>query len=385
MPGWELINNKEKKELIKIFTKSNGVFMAHGFDERRNFIYRVKLLEKKISKILKVKYCTLTTSGKMAQFIAMKAIGIKKNDEVITQSFTFVATIEAILALGAKPIIVDIDETLNMDPNELKKKISYKTKLVIPVPMLGNPNSLNEILKITKKYKVPIIEDACEALGAKYKKKYVGTYGEMGIFSLDFAKTITTGEGGIIVTNKKKYDNYCKEYRDHGHKNIKNLQRGLDKRKIYGLNLRMSELQAAVGLAQIDKLNFILKKNAKNKSLYKNLINKKDFFNYRKITDTSELADTLIFIFKNAKIANQFVDNLKKEKIFTKNIPDALDWHFSKRWHHMKKEIKLKKNSWLKSENILNRSVALAISTVENKAIIKKKAKIINKILDTIS
>jgi len=147
----------------------------------------------------------------------------------------------------------------------------------------------------------------------------------------------------------------------------------------------MSELQAAVGLAQINKLNFILKKNAENKNLYKKLINKKDFFDYRKITDASELADTLIFIFKNAKIARKFLNGLKNKKINTKNIPDALDWHFCKKWLHMKKEIKLKKNSWSKSENLLYRSVALAISTIESKASIKKKTNIINKILDTIS
>ncbi len=122
MPGWELLGNQERRELNDIFKLSNGVLFAHGFDDRRNKIYRVKKFEKQISKFLNVKFCIATTSGTMAQYIAMKSLGIKKGDEVITQSFTFVATVEAILAIGAKPIITEIDETFNMCTKDLKKK-----------------------------------------------------------------------------------------------------------------------------------------------------------------------------------------------------------------------------------------------------------------------
>ena len=111
MPGWEIVSKEEKKALNDIFTKSNGVLFAHGFDKRRNYIFRVKQFEKKVADFLKIKHCISTTSGTMAQYIAMKALGIKKGDEVITQAFTFVATVEAILEIGAKPIIVNIDET----------------------------------------------------------------------------------------------------------------------------------------------------------------------------------------------------------------------------------------------------------------------------------
>ena len=122
MPGWEIIDHKEKNEILKIFNLSNGVMFAHGFNERRKNIFRVRNFEKKICSKLKVKYCVATTSGTMAQYIAMKAMGVKKGDEIITQAFTFVATVEAILALGAKPVITDIDNSLNMCPEDLKKK-----------------------------------------------------------------------------------------------------------------------------------------------------------------------------------------------------------------------------------------------------------------------
>ena len=170
MPGWELINNKEKRELNSIFEKSNGVMFAHAFEKRRNNIFRVRKFEKAVAKFLGSRYCLATTSGTMAQFIAMKAMGIKQGDEVITQSFTFVATVEAILLLGAKPVISNIDDSLNMSPKDLEKLISKKTKLIIPVPMLGNPCDMKKITEISKKYKIPILEDACESLGAKYKK-----------------------------------------------------------------------------------------------------------------------------------------------------------------------------------------------------------------------
>ena len=130
MPGWELIGKKEKKNFNQIFTKSNGIMFAHGFENLRNNIFLVRKFENLIKNFLKVKYCVATTSGTMAQYVAMKAMGIKTNDEVITQSFTFVATVESIAAIGAKAKITEIDETFNMDYKNLEKKITNKTKLI---------------------------------------------------------------------------------------------------------------------------------------------------------------------------------------------------------------------------------------------------------------
>ena len=204
MPGWEIIGKEEKKNLIDIFKNSNGVLFAHGFNERRNNIFRVRAFEKQVAKFLKVKYCVATTSGTMAQYVAMKALGIKRNDEVITQAFTFVATAESIIECGAKVRFLDINKSYNLDPNLIEKNITKKTRLRVPVSMLGNPCEMDRIFKIAKKNKIKILEDACESFGAKYKKKYLGTMGDIGVFSLDFQKIISTGEGGLIVTNNKK-------------------------------------------------------------------------------------------------------------------------------------------------------------------------------------
>lgn len=379
MPGWELIGKEEKKNLNQIFTKSNGIMFAHGFDHLRNNIFLVRKFESLVKNFLKVKYCVATTSGTMAQFVAMKALGIKPNDEVITQSFTFVATVEAIAAIGAKTKITEIDETFNMDYKDLEKKISKKTKLIVPVPMLGNQWNVKKISEIAKKNKIKILEDACESFGAKYKNKYLGTISDVGVFSLDFAKTITTGEGGLIVTNDKKIYNFCREFIDHGHENNKKFPRGKDTRKIFGLNLRMTELQAAVGIAQIKKIKKILKKNNINKKYLKSKIKNNDII-FRKIIDEkNELSDTLIFTCVSNRIANNLNKNLKKNKIATKNIPDAIDWHFSGTWKHLKSQIKDFDYGWSRSSRLLKKSIAIPIMVKQTKKDLDKIALVINK------
>ncbi len=385
MPGWELIDDKELKEVTKIFKDSNGVLFAHGFDSRRNKIFRVRDLEKNFSKELNSKYSLMTTSGTMAQFVAMKALGIKAGDEVITQAFTFVATIEAILALGAKPIIIDIDNSYNMDPDSLEKSISKKTKLIIPVHMLGNPCNMKRIVKISKKYKIPILEDVCESLGGKYGNDYLGTIGDCGVFSLDFGKVITTGEGGLITSKLLKTDIFCREYIDHGHKLKKNISRGNDLRSMPGLNLRMSETQAAIGLAQLRKLKYILKLNKLNKFRLKSQITNLDKIKFRTITDKKgEISDTLIFSFNNKTLCNKFLNKYSK-CYSTKNIPDALKWHFSGYWSKMfGKETKYYNNwhnNWKSSRNLLERSIAIPILVKDTKNKIDKHAEFINKLL----
>jgi 8-amino-3,8-dideoxy-alpha-D-manno-octulosonate transaminase len=387
MPGFELIGNEELDEIKNIFEKSNGVLFAHGFDERRNYIYRVREFESAIANKLSVKYCLATTSGTMAQYIAMRALGIKPGDEVITQAFTFVATVETIVELGADPVIVDIDDSFNMDPIELEKAISDKTKLIVPVHMLGNQCDMKAIMRIASKYNIPVLEDGCEAMGAKYNDQYLGTIGDIGIFSLDFAKTITTGEGGLIITNDSNIEKYCREFHDHGHENNKSFPRGNDTRTIRGLNLRLSELQAAVGLAQIKKLDYIVKSNRENKSLLKSLIEDNKNIHFRRILDQeNELADTLIFTMDTVDMVNKFVEEYNEQGYYTKNLPDAVQWHFSGTWNHMFNDVPRYRNSWnvewKKSANLIERSISIPIFVKSTSEEIHKHANVINRIFD---
>ena len=177
MPGFEIINNQEKKAVNKVFSEG-AVFFAHGFQKLRKK-YHVREFEALAKKKMGSKFSVAVTSGTSATLIALKALGVKRGDEVITQGFNFIATVEAIIECGAKPIIINVDETYNMCPEELKKSINKKTKAIIPVHMLGVSADMKEIVKIAKKKKIPILEDNCESMGAKYKNKYLCCVGKL--------------------------------------------------------------------------------------------------------------------------------------------------------------------------------------------------------------
>jgi 8-amino-3,8-dideoxy-alpha-D-manno-octulosonate transaminase len=355
MPGYELIGSEEKKALTKLID-DGGILFAHGFDKiRKN--YHVREFEKQISIKFKSKYCLAVSSGTSAIKIALKALGVKPGDEVITQAFNFIATIEAIIDCGAKPILVNVDKSLNMCPIELKKKISKKTKVIVPVHMLGVSCDNDKIFRIAKQNKIKILEDNCESIGGRYKKKFLGTVGDIGVFSLDFGKFITTGEGGIVLTNNKKYHKYMMEYHDHGHENNPKLSRGEDTKTIPGFNYRMTELQAVVGKVQLKKVNYILQQNFKRYQILKKYLSK--YFDLRKVPINSiPNYDTFIFyVNKNEK--RKVLKLINDSKFGTKNLPDAIKWHCSYYWDHVfnKKDIE----GSIKTMKILKMSIALPI------------------------
>ena len=199
--------------------------------------------------------------------------------------------------------------------------------------MLGYPCDMNNIKKICKKNKLKILEDNCESIGGKYKKKFLGSIGDIGVLSLDFGKTITTGEGGMILTNNKKYYTYCRQYHDHGHKNIKNLNRGNDKVSIAGFNYRMTEMQGAIGKVQLKKLKLLLKDNRKKFKILENNI--KNFAHREMVKDGESNYDNFIFFVKNSLEKEKVLKILAKYNIGTKNLPDALRWHCSFYWKHI--------------------------------------------------
>jgi 8-amino-3,8-dideoxy-alpha-D-manno-octulosonate transaminase len=374
MPGYEIIDKKEAKAVNNIFKKNNGVLFAHGYDNIRTK-YLVRDFENQLSQYFRSKHALAVSSGTAAIKIALRVLGVKKNDEVITQSFNFIATIEAILDIGAKPIICSVDDNLNIDLNDLKKKINKKTKAIIPVHMLGHPTNINKIRKLIKEKNIKIVEDVCEAVGAKYRNKYLGTLGDIGIFSFDYGKTITTGEGGAILTNNKKLYELCRQYHDHGHKNVKYLPRGNDEKGIVGFNYRMTEMQAAVGMVQLKKLSYILKENKKRYKILENNLNKK--FRIRDVVKYGQsIYDTFILQVDSISEKNKILETLKKNHFPTKNLPDAIKWHCSYFWDHALDKIQIK-NSILTYKK-LSLSIAIPILLKKN---IYEYAKLSNKIL----
>ena len=373
MPGFELIGKEEQEAVKKIFD-DGGILFAHGFEKlRRNF--HIREFEKMFSQKINCSHSLAVSSGTAAIKIGLKALGVKPGDEVITQAFNFIATVEAILDIGAKPIISNVDESLNMDPEDAKNLITSKTKVILPVHMLGVGADMDKIMKISKEKNLKVLEDNCESLGAKMDGKYLGTIGDVSAFSFDFGKVITTGEGGMVVTNKFKIDKYAREYHDHGHENNVNLPRGKDTKTIYGFNYRMTELQGVIGKVQLSKLDSIIKNNElRYKALLKSM---EKTFDLRKITKKCEIVyDAFIFFEENENLRKKIVQHLKKRGFGTKNLPDAIEWHCAAFWNHALAKDQI--NQIIKTKNILNKAIAIPIwlkKTVNDYALLGEELK----------
>jgi 8-amino-3,8-dideoxy-alpha-D-manno-octulosonate transaminase len=357
MPGYELIGKEEKEAVDDVFEKG-GVLYRYGLNDKRQNIFRVDQFEKEIAKKVGVNYCLCVCNGTAALKVGLVALGVKAGDEVITQSFTFIATVEAILELGAIPVIAEVDKSLNMDPEDLEKKITEKTKVIIPVHMGGVPAKMDKIIQIAKNHNLPVFEDSAQAFGGVFQGKYLGTIGEAGIYSLDLGKIITTGEGGLLVTNNEKIYLKAREYSDHGHENNPNFPRGEDTRSSWGFNYKATELQGAVGLAQLKKLDYILKKQKENKRKIKEAIKDIKGIEFREIPDIDgDASDALIFFVESREKASSFAKLLKEKGLGTKNLPDAVNWHFAGTWNH----IFGNNTNFPQSENLLRRAIAIPI------------------------
>ena len=231
---------------------------------------RVQQFEKLLSKFVKSKFAVAVNSGTAALQACLYAIDIKPGDEVLVPSFTFVATANSVKSVGAKPVFVDIlNDNYTMDPNDLRKKITRRTKAIIPVHLYGHMAYMDEILEMAKKKNIKIIEDASQSLGSKLKGKHSGTFSHLGCFSLYAGKVITSGEGGAIVTDDKKLFEKLRQIRNHGlAKN--NLTTRL------GLNLRLSEISAAIAKIQMKKLPRLLSQRKKNAQILTDLLKNED-------------------------------------------------------------------------------------------------------------
>lgn len=255
-----IIGKEEIKEVQSVLTE--GVLTSSSNSGGK----RVQEFEKLLSSFVKSKHAVAVNSGTAALQAALYALGVKKGDEVLLPSFTFVATANSIMSVGAKPVFVDIKkENYTMDPSDLKKKITKKSKVIIPVHLYGNVAYIDEITEIANKNDLEIIEDAAQSLGSKYKGKQTGTFSKLGCYSMYAAKVVTSGEGGAIVTNDKKLFEKLKQIRNHG------MLRGFDTR-ILGLNLRLPEINAAIGKIQIKKLGKFLSQRRKNAKILTELL-----------------------------------------------------------------------------------------------------------------
>ncbi len=333
MPGFELFGAEEQKEVQDVL--DNGVLMRYGFDPMRNGHYKALELEKDLAKRMQTKYAQVVSSGTAALTVALACAEIGSGDEVIMPTFTFVASFEAILSVGATPVLCDIDDTLTLDPKAVEACITTKTKAVMPVHMCGSMADLKALKNICNKHHLILLEDACQAIGGSYDGKPLGSYGDLGCFSFDYVKMVTCGEGGGLITNSEKYADRAHKYQDHGHDHVGN-DRGAETHPFLGYNYRLSELNAAVGIAQLRKLDHILEVQEKNYTILRDALSSIPEVTFRRVPETGVES----YAFLNIFLPNEDIAR-KAHKALGSHGVDACfywfdnNWHYYKKWEHL--------------------------------------------------
>lgn len=334
MPGFEIFGEEERKEVNDVL--ESGILMRYGFDHMRNGHWKAKELEKSVEETFGVKYAQLTSSGTTALSTAMAVMGVGAGDEVIMPTFTFVASFEAIIAAGATPVLVDVDDTLCLDPAAVEAAITPNTKMVMPVHMCGSMAQMDAIQDICKRHSLLLLEDACQAIGGTFNGQKLGTLGDGGTFSFDFVKTITCGEGGVFMTNNKQYYINADHYTDHGHDHEGN-DRGAETHPFLGYNFRISELHAAVGVAQIKKLDWILATQRKNNAIIKAALSQVEGVTFRRIPDPAgENASFLSFFLPTEDLTKSAHKALLANGLGGNFYWFDNNWHYIKKWDHLK-------------------------------------------------
>ncbi len=386
MPGYELWSDKERKEVNDVL--NTGILMRYGFDGPRQGIWKSKELESAICNTFGCKYAQLTSSGTAALSTAMSALGIGYGDEVITPAFTFVASFEAILSVGAVPVLVDVDETLTLNPEAVRSAITPKTKAIMPVHMCGSMADMDALLNICKEHQLLLLEDACQSIGASYKGIHLGTIGHAGTFSFDFVKTMTCAEGGVVMTNDENVFTNSDGFTDHGHDH-KGADRGADLHPFIGYNYRISELHAAVGLAQIKRLPEFLATQKKNHAQLKNILSQVAEVSFRKIPDPAGDSCTFLSWFLPTEAQTMaVVSEMKTQGILAGNFYwYDNNWHYIRNWDHLKNAITLNalhpdlkaqvihhaNKDFSASDAVMSRCISTSISLLWTEEQIKEK------------
>ncbi|MBS1557830.1 MAG: DegT/DnrJ/EryC1/StrS family aminotransferase [Bacteroidetes bacterium] len=334
MPGTELFGAEEKKEINDVL--ETGILFRYNHDAQRNNIWKAREFENEVKKLLGAKYAHAVSSGSTAVACALASAGIGAGDEVIVPPFTFIASVEAVLFVGALPVFAEIDETLCLSAKGIKAAITPKTKAVLLVHMCGGMAQMDEILAVCKEHNLTLVEDAGQAFAASYKGTSVGLMGQTGCYSFDFFKIATAGEGGVMVTNDEQTYKNADCYSDHGHSHVGN-NRGMEPHPLLGFNYRIGELSAAIGLAQTRKVPFILEKNREHKKILTDILSKVPGLSFSKLPDPSGDSATFLNLFlPDTESAKRVIDEFNKAGVAGFNYWFLNMYHFINQWDHLK-------------------------------------------------
>jgi len=373
MPGFEIFGDEERREVNAVM--QTGILARYGFEEARNGVWKALELEQEICKQFGCGYTQLLSSGTAALTTALAALNVGAGHEVILPVFCDVSCFEAIISVGATPVFADVDETLTMSTDSLKKLITSRTRVVLLVHAIGSVANIPAIRDICDVKDIFLVEDASQAIGASLMGKHTGTFGNAGILSFDFHSTITCGEGGAVMTDDANLFKLCNEYSDHGHEHLAEKRNG-DGHRYIGTNYRISELHAAIGLAQIKKLPAILAQQKKLHQILKEALASVSGIAFKAVTPMAEDACAYLTMFLESQIITRKV----VQELEDNEIPFAY-WYDNK-WHYIRKWEHLKNGSWMNrlyddhkrhilqhtnlafpaSDIIMNRCVSFAIS-----------------------
>lgn len=361
-PGAYWFGEEEMKEVMEVM--KSGYLFRYGSETDPKFLHKVSTLEKEFARYCGAGFALATSSGTSSLLASAIALGLKPGDEIIVPAYTFVASYSSVIFAGLVPVLTEIDESLTIDPVDIERKITPRTKAIMPVHMLGNPCDMDRIMAIAKKNNLLVLEDACQAAGASYKGKKVGTIGNIGAFSLNIFKTINSGDGGLVVTNDKSLYETAFSIHDQGHKPMRfGVEVGT--RNVLGLNFRMNEITAAVGIAQLRKIDKIMDTLRKKRTRFKKLISESGDFTFRTLNDPEGDCSTVCtVIFKTKEKAAKVSGALGSKTV------DQSGWHVYANMEHVLNHLKSvgqphTKGSYPKTDDILSRAMNISVGVVD--------------------
>ncbi|WP_026308663.1 DegT/DnrJ/EryC1/StrS family aminotransferase [Spirosoma spitsbergense] len=334
MPGMEFFGAAERSEINDVL--ETGILFRYNHEAQRNNVYKAREFEAEVAKLVGAKYAHAVSSGSTAALCAMAAAGIGAGDEVIVPPFTYIATIEAVLMIGALPVFADIDDTICLSAEGIRKAITPRTKGVCLVHMCGQMADMDAIMAVIKEHNLVLVEDAGQAMGASYKGISTGLWGKTGAYSFDFFKIATAGEGGIMVTNDETAYKHADSYSDHGHDHI-GSNRGMEQHPILGFNYRISELHAAVGLVQTRRVPEIIGSNNRHKKQLMDALGQVPGVSFARIPDPDGDSGTFLnLLLPDTETAGRVVTELNAAGVGGFNYWFTNMYHFINQWDHIK-------------------------------------------------
>jgi len=330
-PGANFYDRREEEAALAVI-RNRSPFRYYG----PKCSYEVDRLEKEFARSTGTKYALAVNSGTQALAIAMSALGVGPGAEVVVPAYMWIAIVASIVRLGAIPVLAEIDDSFTLDPSYLEKRITKRTRLIVTVHMSGAPADMERIMKVARKHNIPVLEDCAQANGASLNGKKVGTLGTMGIFSLQLNKNMTTGEGGMVVTDSGHLFRRASAIHDLGYPRINGrliMKNG--PYALWGFGGRMSEIAGAIGRVQLKKLPSIVASMHRSKREIKRGISGIKRLEFRRLNDENgDSGAFLILVLPSAGVAKKFAGAMNAQKIYSGLSPTVRVVDFGMHVYH---------------------------------------------------